>query len=77
LTPIIEAQLESSSSTQWYLAASNSLIDTVEIAFLQGEEAPVLESEFDMKRDCYFYKVRQTFGVKAIDWRGLYRNAGV
>jgi hypothetical protein len=77
LTPIIEAQLESSSASQWYLAASNSLIDTVEIAFLQGEEAPVLESEFDMKRDCYFYKVRQTFGVKAIDWRGLYRNAGV
>lgn len=77
LTPIIEAQLESSSATQWYLAARNSLIDTVEIAFLQGEEAPVLESEFDMKRDCYFYKVRQTFGVKAIDWRGLYRNAGV
>lgn len=76
LTPIIEPQLESSSATQWYMCASNSLIDTVEIAFLQGEEAPVLESEYDMKRDCYFYKVRQTFGVKAIDWRGLYRNAG-
>jgi len=76
LTPIIEPQLESASSTAWYLASSSSLIDTVEIAFLQGEEAPVLESEFDMKRDCYFYKVRQTFGVKAIDWRGLYKNAG-
>lgn len=76
LTPIIEPQLESNSATAWYLASSSSLIDTVEIAFLQGEENPVLESEYDMKRDCYFYKVRQTFGVKAIDWRGLYKNAG-
>lgn len=76
LTPIIEPQLESASSTSWYLAARNNMIDTVEIAFLQGEESPVLESEFDMKRDCYFYKVRQTFGVKAIDWRGLYKNYG-
>jgi hypothetical protein len=76
LTPIIEPQLEANSATAWYLAASSSLIDTVEIAFLQGEEAPVLESEYDMKRDCYFYKVRQTFGVKAIDWRGMYKNAG-
>jgi hypothetical protein len=76
LTPIIEPQLESASQTSWYLAARNNLIDTVEIAFLQGEESPVLESDYDMKRDCYFYKVRQTFGVKAIDWRGLYKNFG-
>lgn len=76
LTPIIEPQLESNSATSWYLAASPSAIDTVEIAFLQGEEQPVLESEFDSSRDTYKYKVRQTFGVKAIDWRGLFKNAG-
>lgn len=76
LTPIIEPQLESNSATAYYLAASPNQIDTVELAFLQGEEQPVLESEFDSSRDTYKYKVRQTFGVKAIDWRGLYKNPG-
>jgi hypothetical protein len=52
-----------------------SQIDTVEVSFLQGEESPVLENDWDMKTDTYIYKVRQTFGVKAIDWRGLYRYA--
>jgi hypothetical protein len=76
LIPIIEPQLEAASSTSWYLSADPSRIDTVELAFLQGEESPVLESEFDSSRDTYKYKVRQTFGVKAIDWRGLYKNPG-
>jgi hypothetical protein len=63
------------SSVQWYLAADTARIDTVELAYLQGEESPVLENEWNMKNDSYLYKIRQTFGVKAIDWRGLYRNA--
>jgi hypothetical protein len=76
LVPIIEPQLEANSSTAWYLASDPARIDTVEIAFLSGEESPVLESEFDFDKDVWKYKVRQTFGVKAIDWRGLYKNPG-
>jgi hypothetical protein len=76
LTPIIEPQLDGASSAAWYLAADPGQIDTVEISFLSGEESPVLESEWDFDKDCYKYKIRQTFGVKAIDWRGLLR-AGV
>jgi hypothetical protein len=75
LQVVAEPQLDSASSTVWYLAADSSQIDTVELSFLQGEEAPVLENEWDFDRDVYKYKVRQTFGVKAIDWRGLFRNA--
>lgn len=63
------------SAVQWYLAADTARIDTVELAYLQGEESPVLENEWNMKNDSYLYKIRQTFGVKAIDWRGLYRNS--
>ena len=73
LTIVADAVL--TSAVQWYLAADTARIDTVELAYLQGEESPVLENEWDMKKDCYNYKIRQTFGVKAIDWRGLYRNA--
>ncbi len=75
LIPVIEPQLDAASSTVWYMAADPSQVDTVELAFLSGEESPMLESEWDYKTDTYIYKIRQTFGVKAIDWRGLYRNS--
>jgi hypothetical protein len=74
LTVIGEPILDASSATAWYLAADSSQIDTVEVSFLQGEESPVLEDEWDFNTDVYKYKVRQTFGVKPIDWRGLWRN---
>lgn len=75
LTVVVDPQLDANSSTNWYLAADTAQIDTVELTFLSGEESPVLESEWNMKNDTYLYKIRQTFGVKAIDWRGLFRNS--
>lgn len=75
ITVIGEPQLDAASSTVWYMAADPGQIDTVELSFLSGEESPVLESEWDFDKDCYKYKIRQTFGVKAIDWRGLFRNS--
>jgi len=74
LSVVAEALLDANSTTNWYLAADAAQIDTVEITFLNGEEAPVLENEVDFETDCYRYKVRQTFGCAAIDWRGLYGN---
>jgi hypothetical protein len=76
LTVVAEPQLDGNSTTAWYLAASNTQIDTVELSFLQGEETPVLENEWDFDTDVYRYKIRQTFGCKAIDWRGLWKNPG-
>ena len=73
---VAEPQLDGNSTTAWYGAADNAGIDTVELTFLQGEESPVLENEWDFDKDVYKYKVRQTFGTKAIDWRGLYKNPG-
>jgi hypothetical protein len=76
LKVIVEPLLDANSSTAWYLAASNSQVDTVEVTFLEGEQSPVLENEWDFDKDVYKYKVRQTFGVAAIDFRGLYKHAG-
>lgn len=75
LQVIVEPILDGNSVSSWYLAADPSQIDTVEVSFLQGEESPVVEDEWDFDAEVYKYKVRQTFGVKAIDWRGLYKNA--
>jgi len=76
LRVIVEPLLDAASATAWYLAANNSQVDTVEITFLEGEQSPVLENEWDFDKDTYKYKVRQTFGVAAIDFRGLYKHAG-
>jgi len=76
LEVISDAVLDSSSTQYWYLAASPNEIDTVEITYLQGEESPVMESEWDYKTDTWNYKIRQTFAAKAIDWRGLFCNDG-
>lgn len=73
LTVVPEPVLDANSATAWYLAADPSQIDTVEVSFLAGEESPVLESEWNFDNDSYKYKVRQTFGVAPIDWRGLYK----
>lgn len=76
LTVIVEPLLDGNSSTAWYLMASNSMIDTMELSFLSGEQSPILENEFDIRRDSYFYKIRQTFGVGVVDFRGMFKNAG-
>lgn len=74
LTVVVEPVLDAASTTNWFLAADNAQVDTVEISFLSGEESPVVESEYNIRNDTYYNKIRQTFGVKAIDWRGLFRN---
>jgi hypothetical protein len=75
LRVVVEPVLDASSATAWYGAASTSQVDTIELSFLAGEESPVLENEWDFDKDVYKYKVRQTFGVAPIDFRGLYKYA--
>lgn len=73
LTVVEEPQLDLDSTTGWYLSASSNQIETVELTFLQGEEAPVLERENGFTTDTVKYKIRQTYAPKAIDYRGLYQ----
>jgi hypothetical protein len=69
-TPLLDAN----SATNWYAIADNSQIDTVEITFLNGEESPVLESEWNKDNDTYHYYVRQTMAAAVIDHRGIFGN---
>lgn len=76
LEPIVEALLDASSATAWYLAANTGAVDTVEYCFLDGAEGPVIESEVGFEVDGISYKCREDFAAKAIDHRGLYKNPG-
>jgi hypothetical protein len=78
LTSVISALLDQTSSTAWYLSCDpKSSIDTIEIAWLDGQSSPYLEQRSGWTVDGTEFKVRIDLGVKALDWRGLYLNAGV
>ena len=60
----------------WFLVADPAMIDTVEYAFLDGEEELFIEQKEGFDADALQIKARMVFGTKAIDWRGMYKNAG-
>ena len=61
---------------QWYLAASPARIDTVEYAYLEGENGVFTEQRVGFEVDGLQVKARLVFAAKAIDHRGLYKNPG-
>jgi hypothetical protein len=73
---IEEPILSGNDTDSWYLIADSNECDTVEYTFLQSEETPVFEQESAFIQDAVKYKIRQTWGVKAIDYRGLYQSLG-
>lgn len=76
LIPVVESRLDATSSTAFYTVADNSVIDTIECCFLQGEEAPQLKQESDWDTDDLKLAVRHTVAAKAIDHRGMVLNPG-
>ena len=69
-----EYRLDASSATQWYMTASQSIYDTVEVDFLNGVNAPMLESRDGFKIDGVEMKVRLDYGVAPLDWRTIALN---
>jgi len=79
--------------TQWYLFANPNDIAALEVAHLQGHEAPEIcmkgsdkvsvtgapMSPFsgDFATDNVFYRVRHIFGGTALDWRATYMAGAV
>lgn len=63
-------------STEWYLLASPTDIPTLEIAFLDGNQTPYLESMNGFSVDGTAWKVRLDYGTTGNDFRGGYKNAG-
>ena len=76
LTVIVEPRLDGKSETSWYLAAAPSRIDTIEYAYLTGEEGVYIETQQGFDVDGVKIKARLDFGAGVIDHRGLFKNAG-
>lgn len=73
LTLIVDAEIE---NYEWFLAADPASLDTVEYAFLAGQEELFIDQREGFDTDGIEVKARLIFAAKAIDWRGLYRNNG-
>jgi len=73
---ISDARLDAASSTAYYGAANASVTDTVEVQYLDGNEAPTLEQQNGWGVDGVDLKVRMDAGVKALSWKALAKNAG-
>ena len=73
---VTEPRLDANSTTAWYLTASGQQHDTIEVAYLDGNAAPLLDQKDGWGVDGVEFKVRIDAGVKALDFRTLYKNAG-
>ena len=73
---VSDARLDAASTTAWYLAASPMMHDTIEVAYLDGQTQPYLETRQGWNIDGAEFKVRIDAGVQVLDFRGLYKNAG-
>jgi hypothetical protein len=76
LTVVPEPTLDAIDDAAWFVSADPREFDTVEVAYLDGEEFPYTEERNGWEVDSYEFKIRFCYGVKALDWRGLYKNPG-
>lgn len=72
LTPIISGHI---TTDKWYIIADPNMIDTVEVAFLDGVETPTL-SRIDNENDILgsSFMGYLDIGAKALDFRGMAYN---
>lgn len=64
------------SGTRRYLFADPAVAPVIEVAFLEGQSSPVLESRDGWRVDGAEMKVRFDYGVAGVDHRGAVTNAG-
>ncbi|WP_324030974.1 ClpP-like prohead protease/major capsid protein fusion protein [Aeromonas caviae] len=69
-----EPRLSDAGTEAWYLAAKGG--DTIEVAYLDGQDTPWIEQQEAFTVDGVTTKVRIDAGVSALDYRGLVKAAG-
>jgi HK97 family phage prohead protease len=76
LTVVADARLDAASSVIYYGSANPNQYDTIEVAFLNGNQSPTLESRDGWTVDGIEYKTRLECGVAPLGYKALTRNAG-
>ena len=76
LNLIVDAELDDYSEKAYYVAANSADIDTIEVTYLNGNQQPILESQVGFDFVGIRWRILDDFGVTALDFRGLAKNAG-
>lgn len=64
------------SGTKWFLATDPNALACIELARLEGETGPVVDSKESWDTDGIEVKCRHTVVAKAIEWKGIVYNPG-
>lgn len=73
LEVVVEARIE---GNDWFMSAAPTMVDTIEYAYLEGEEGLYTEQRQGFEVDGLQIKARHAFAAAPIDWRGLWKNSG-
>lgn len=73
---VSDARLDANSSVEWFMSADPNMHDTIEVAYLDGNQEPYMEQREGWTVDGAEMKIRIDAGVKPLDHRGLYKNPG-
>jgi ATP-dependent protease ClpP protease subunit len=65
------------STTNWFLFADPNFTPALQYSYLDGHNAPFLDTQDGWRVDGTEYKVRHDFGAGFLDYRMAYKNAGV
>lgn len=76
LKPVVEPRLDSSSAVRWYMSTPTSQADIVELAYLDGQRTPVIETQQGFDVDGIKIRCRYDFGAGIVDHRGIARSLG-
>lgn len=61
---------------RWYVFADPAVAPTLQVAFLNGDQDPVIERQPGWTTDGLEYRVKLDYGVAAADWRHAFTNPG-
>lgn len=73
MVPVSDANV---TGNKWFTIADPSTIDTIEYAYLEGEEGLRTETRMGFEVEGIEVKAADDFAAKAIDWRGMTYNPG-
>ncbi|WP_211242673.1 ClpP-like prohead protease/major capsid protein fusion protein [Halopseudomonas bauzanensis] len=76
LQVISDPRLDDASATTSFMLADQSMYDTIEVAYLDGNDKPYLEQQQGFTVDGAAFKVRIDAGVAPLSWRTMVKMPG-
>lgn len=68
---------QTADAVKWWMTADPAQVDMLEHAYLAGQDGVYIEQQMGFEVDGLQTKVRHTFGIAVLDWRGFVRSTGV